>query len=319
MKEKEEEDVIEIIEPLIDLMQDDEPRIKEDVLRIIIQFLTDQGYYASTMTLMDEANLKTFERIEQQGEIMRMKKAITEGDWPEVDRLCARPFMRSHKSFLYAAYEQQYLEYIEHHEIQKAFTHLNKRLKPLEHLQRTPTEFRDLCYLLTSKSVQDVQSFKNWAGIAASREKLVEMFQSMIGFDVAEREGSTFVPPNRLLTLLKQATAYQIQSSRYYPSVTPKITTLLHDFSAHVIPNSVKSTFKGHSANVKCAKFIGSDGNKVISGSSDKTCRIWDTETGSCISILSGHTSRIWDVSSRSDGTFVASASGDSTVKVHIV
>ena len=65
------------------------------------------------MTIMDEANLKAFERLEQQGEIKRMKKAILEGDWPEVDRLCARPFMRNHKSFLYSAYEQQYLEYIE--------------------------------------------------------------------------------------------------------------------------------------------------------------------------------------------------------------
>jgi hypothetical protein len=27
--------------------------------------------------------------------------------------------MKNHKSFLYAAYEQQFLEYIEHHEIQK--------------------------------------------------------------------------------------------------------------------------------------------------------------------------------------------------------
>jgi COMPASS component SWD3 len=116
------------------------------------------------MTIMDEANLKVYERLEQLSEIKRMKKAIFEGDWPEVDRLCARPFMRNHKSFLYSAYEQQYLEYIEHHEIQKAFTHLNKRLKPLEHLQRTPTEFKDLCYLLTSKSVQDVPSFKNWEG-----------------------------------------------------------------------------------------------------------------------------------------------------------
>jgi hypothetical protein len=186
--------------------------------------LQDEGYYAATMTLMDDANLKAFERMEMQSEVKRMKKALVEGDWPEVDRLCSKPFMRNHKTFLYSAYEQQYLEYIEHHEIQKAFTHLNKRLKPLEHLQRTPTEFRDLCYLLTSKSVQDVPSFKNWEGIAASREKLVEMFQSMIDYDVADREGSVYVPPGRLLTLLRQAVAYQVECSRYHTGA-PKITT----------------------------------------------------------------------------------------------
>jgi hypothetical protein len=84
-----------------------------------------------------------------------------EGDWTEVDKLIAsKPSIRNQKSFLYAVYKQQYLEYIEHHELQKAFTFLNKRLKPLEHLQTTPSEFKELCYLLTARSVQDAGAFK---------------------------------------------------------------------------------------------------------------------------------------------------------------
>ena len=142
---------------------------------MIAQYLGDQGFIASKMMVMDEANIKVFEKEEHLSEMKRLKKALLgplinlEGDWPEVDRLCERPLMKNHKSFLYAVYKQQYLEYIEHQEIQKAFTHLNKRIKPLEYLQRTPTEFKDLCYLLTAKSVQDVSSFKNWEGIMASR------------------------------------------------------------------------------------------------------------------------------------------------------
>lgn len=42
-----------------------------------------------------------------------------DGDWAEVDRLCTKALLKNHKSFLYAAYKQQYLEYIEHHEVQK--------------------------------------------------------------------------------------------------------------------------------------------------------------------------------------------------------
>ncbi|KAJ3258981.1 hypothetical protein HK103_003122 [Boothiomyces macroporosus] len=295
---KHEWDLNKITQPSQELFNAKDGRIKQDILRLIIQYLQDEGYYACTMTIMDEANLKQAERLEQQSEIKRMKKAILDGDWAEVDKLCARPFMRNHKSFLYAAYEQQFLEYIDHHEIQKAFTHLNKRLKPLEHLQRTPNEFRDLCYLLTSKSVQDVHSYKNWEGITSSREKLAEMFQNMIDYDVAEREGSAHVPPKRLLTLLQQAVAYQVEYARYHPNVTPKITSLLQDFNSLIIPNAVKSTFLGHTSNVKCAEFLGEDGSKIISG------------------ILEGHTSRIWDISCRPDGKFVASGSGDSTVKL---
>lgn len=94
---------------------------------------------------------------------------LQDGDWPEVDRICTKPIVKNQKAFLYSVYKQQYLEYIEHHEIQKAFTHLQKRLKPLETLQTTPNEFRDLCYLLTAKSLHETPSFKNWEGISASR------------------------------------------------------------------------------------------------------------------------------------------------------
>ncbi len=91
---------------------------------------------------------------------------------------------------------------------------------------------------------------------------------------------------------------------------------LLHDFSALVVPNCVKNEFKGHKSNVKCANFVGENGYRIISGSSDNTCRIWKTETGECLGVLNGHTSRIWSVSSRTDGQYCASGSGDTTIKV---
>ena len=78
---------------------------------------------------------------------------------------------------------------IEYRELQKAFTLLNKRLKPLEHFQPTPTEFKDLCYLLSAKSVHDAPSFKNWEGVNASRQKLVEQFGRMVEGELEEKEG----------------------------------------------------------------------------------------------------------------------------------
>ena len=49
---------------------------------------------------------------------------------------------------------------------------------------------------------------------------------------------------------------------------------------------------------------------------SDKTVKIWDTNTGNILHSLVGHTSRIWDVCSNDNGSFVASGSGDGTVKL---
>jgi len=36
-------------------------------------------------------------------------------------------------------------------------------------MQATPDEFRDLCYLLTCRSIQEAPSFKNWEGVNPSR------------------------------------------------------------------------------------------------------------------------------------------------------
>ena len=49
----------------------------------------------------------------------RMKKAILEGDWLEVEKLCARHSFKNQKVFLFSVYKQQYLELIEKREYQK--------------------------------------------------------------------------------------------------------------------------------------------------------------------------------------------------------
>lgn len=73
----------------------------------------------------------------------------------------------------------------------KAFTHLTKRLKPLEHYySSTENEFKDLCYLLTTKSLHDT-SFKNWEGVHGGRENLISQFQNMIDFENSEKKGNS--------------------------------------------------------------------------------------------------------------------------------
>ncbi|KAJ3070988.1 hypothetical protein HDU98_005950 [Podochytrium sp. JEL0797] len=311
-----------LIKPTDEVFNPKDPNIKQDLIRMIAQYLSDEGYHASKTTLLDESNVKSLERLDHSLDVKRVKKCILDGDWPEVDRICAsipgKGIVKNQKAFLYVVYRQQFLEYIEHHEIQKAFTHLSKRLKPLEHYQTTPNEFKDLCYLLTSKSVQDVPSFKNWEGIGPSREKLVELFQTMLESDFTNKQnlGTSFIPPHRLLGLLRQAVAYQVEFSRYHPRVAPRITTLLQNFQSVVIPNAVRKTYSGHKGHVKCAEFVGELGTQLISGSIDNACRLWNTDSGACVGTLEGHDSCVWDVASNKVGNFAASGSGDGTVKI---
>eukprot|EP01132_Coremiostelium_polycephalum_P009326 gene9326-11436_t len=294
-----------------------EPQIKEDIIRMIIQYLQDEGYTSSLMTIQDEANVKFSEHVYKISQMKKMKKAILEGDWNEVEKLCTKNTFKNHQSFLYAVYKQAYLELLEKQEYQKAFNYLTKRLKPLEGRQNNADEFKDLCYLLTCRSVQEVPSFKQWDGSkGTSREKLVEQFQSMLELENTKSTGALFrVPPHRLLSLLKQAVTYQIEFGRYHPKVMPRIKSLLDDYSCFVLPNSLRASLNGHKKNVKCVEFIG-NGLSLASGSSDNTIKLWNTETGSLISNLVGNTSRIWDLSSSPSGNFLASSSGDGIVKV---
>ncbi|ORZ20359.1 WD40-repeat-containing domain protein [Absidia repens] len=304
------------IRPTEDIFNANDPGLKDDILAIIMQYLSDEGYNASQSVLYDEANVKWKEREERTIEVKRLRKAILDGDWQEAEKLCTKPLVKHHRSFLYSVYKQQYLEYIDRREIQKAFTFLNKRLKPLEHLQTKPDEFKDMCYLLTAKSIPEVSSFRNWEGIMAARENLVEQLQNMLEFETADRNGSRYIPPNRLLTLLRQSVAYQIEFSRYHPKIAPAVNSLLEDYTSFVIPNAVGATLSGHKGNVKCVEFIGEEGRTAVSGSSDNTLRIWDVETAECLDVLEGHQSRIWDVSGTQNGDFIASASGDGLVKI---
>jgi WD40 repeat protein len=58
------------------------------------------------------------------------------------------------------------------------------------------------------------------------------------------------------------------------------------------------------------------DNSRVASGSSDKTIRIWDAQTGSCLQMLEGHEDWVNLVVFSHDSSRVASGSFDKTIKI---
>ena len=77
----------------------------------------------------------------------------------------------------------------------------------------------------------------------------------------------------------------------------------------------VKALLKGHK-NVILGLAFSPNGNRLISGSGDKTVRIWDVNTQKTIHILKGHTEVIYAVAFSPDGTFAATGSTDDTFKL---
>jgi small GTP-binding protein len=58
------------------------------------------------------------------------------------------------------------------------------------------------------------------------------------------------------------------------------------------------------------------DGKLAVSGSNDKTVRVWDVETGKCLAILEGHTVGVFGVAMTPDGKLAVSGSVDGTMYV---
>jgi GTPase SAR1 family protein len=73
--------------------------------------------------------------------------------------------------------------------------------------------------------------------------------------------------------------------------------------------------FKGHAGVVRGVA-VTPDGKTVVSGSDDKTLKVWDFETGQCRATFQGHTSGIYGVAVTPDGKTVVSSSADETLKV---
>ncbi|MEI6758774.1 MAG: hypothetical protein WCK85_13065, partial [Chlorobium sp.] len=61
---------------------------------------------------------------------------------------------------------------------------------------------------------------------------------------------------------------------------------------------------------------ISHDNNFLLSGSDDKTLKVWDFKSGNCIHTLSGHSGGVYACAISHDNNFLLSGSDDNTLKV---
>ncbi|KAL2887316.1 Vegetative incompatibility protein HET-E-1 [Ceratocystis lukuohia] len=74
-------------------------------------------------------------------------------------------------------------------------------------------------------------------------------------------------------------------------------------------------TLEGHGDSVQSVVF-STDGQRLASGSDDKTVKIWDATSGACLQTLEGHDDWVASVVFSTDGQRLASGSRDETVKI---
>jgi WD40 repeat protein len=79
---------------------------------------------------------------------------------------------------------------------------------------------------------------------------------------------------------------------------------------------TVAGLFSGHTDSVRSVAF-SSDGQHIISGSSDNTICVWDAMMGKTVAgLFSGHTDSVRSVAFLSDGQRIVSGSSDKTIHV---
>lgn len=76
-----------------------------------------------------------------------------------------------------------------------------------------------------------------------------------------------------------------------------------------------KMSFSGHTSAVNSVAF-SPDYKTIVSTSRDKTLRIWNLETNSCLKVLEGHTDGVNQASYSPSGKLIASASNDNTIRI---
>ena len=72
---------------------------------------------------------------------------------------------------------------------------------------------------------------------------------------------------------------------------------------------------RGHSNSVNSVAF-SPDGRQILSGSYDRTIKLWDAATGREIRTFTGHSAAVWSVGFSPEGTRIVSGSGDYTIKL---
>ncbi|MFH1197783.1 MAG: NB-ARC domain-containing protein [bacterium] len=98
-------------------------------------------------------------------------------------------------------------------------------------------------------------------------------------------------------------------------SILPMILRQWKKYNKYNPHQSLLSLLEGHTHGVSSLS-ITPDGKRVVSGSEDKTLRVWEIESSECLRTLEGHTDTVSSVSITPDGKRAVSGSWDKTLRV---
>ena len=138
----------------------------------------------------------------------------------------------------------------------------------------------------------------------AEKTTRIATAQSLAAFALAEME--TAPELSLLLATESVKTMYDVNDP-----VLPLSNTVLHQM---IIKSRVRLTLKGHG--VVLSASYSADGKRIVTGSWDKTAKVWDANTGQELMTLKGHEGGVISASYNPDGQRIVTGNSDKTAKV---
>src|SRR5258706_5483371 len=142
---------------------------------------------------------------------------------------------------------------------------------------------------------------------------LLERIQDICHFLIAFHTPISFSTPHVYISTRPFLPSQSPLSRMFSSEFTRAISIRVGKLSSWPAP---PLEWTGHADSIRSMCY-SPDGTRVVSGSNDKTIRIWDAKSGTVIGEpLTGHTSGVNSVAYSPDGRHITSGSTDSTIRI---
>lgn len=297
---------------LTQTFDENDPKIKREILMMIVQYLEENGFRSSAMILRNEASFNTAPINSKKVELTSVRSALVANDWAQIDNFQIDKSL--HPRLVYAIYRHRYIQILLTGDSQQALQFLSMRLRPFRAFEDQTGDFDQLCYLLVDATSPSGTS--RLLDIDTSLQRTLNIIDSQLSITNISVEDNSVLPRGRLTHLLQQAAAEQLKSfplgfiESIYQDFTP---ALLPDSTSKPIISSSNELKGGHTSNIKAISFVPKS-ELLISCGSDSNVFLWDVRKCTKILQLKGHKGRVWSVATTDK--YAATASADSTVRI---